>query len=289
MEPGFLLHGYYACEGVYVQACIDAYKLGLIGADGSWGFNARMDKVLTFLETRELNNASYPYWFYHAPDGKDYHEASDKATSPVDVVDTGRLFVALNNLRTVNSSWISRVNNFVYNVNGNRSDYAALVPGIMSQNTSNSIYAYYVASGFAAFWPDHLSSVPNTILNNILSDGTVKTSQGVSLPNAIITGDPLFCSIFELNNNDTKLTNIAKQVYLAHEAYYNATGQYRAFGEGPSLSTDWEYEWVVYGNQTWITLYSNYQPTNVPPLIYTKISMSFLALYNTTFAYNMAV
>ena len=38
--------------GVYVQAVIDAQKLGLIATNGTWGFNARMDKVLTFLETR---------------------------------------------------------------------------------------------------------------------------------------------------------------------------------------------------------------------------------------------
>ena len=96
--------------GVYIQAIIDANKTGLIGFDGDWGSNARINKVLTFLETRELNNASYPYWFYQASDGKDYHAASDLANSNVDIVDSGRLFVALNNLKTFNNSLASRIN-----------------------------------------------------------------------------------------------------------------------------------------------------------------------------------
>ena len=73
-----------------------------------------MNKVLTFLENRELNAATnYPYWFYQATDGKDYHALSDLATGTVDVVDTGRLFVALNNLRNFNSSLAQRIDNIV--------------------------------------------------------------------------------------------------------------------------------------------------------------------------------
>ena len=66
---------------------------------------------------------------------------------------------------------------------------------------------------------------------------------------------------------------LANQVYLAHQAYYNATGQYRAFGEGPSLSGDWQYEWVVLpDNRSWVVLNGTSQVMNEPPLIYTKIA-----------------
>ena len=99
--------------GVYIQAVMDANSTGLIGTDGDWGSSARLEKIVHFLETRELNNASYPYWFYQSADGKSYHENSDKATSPVDIVDTGRLFVALNNLRVFNNSLAQRINNIV--------------------------------------------------------------------------------------------------------------------------------------------------------------------------------
>jgi hypothetical protein len=67
------------------------------------------------------------------------------------------------------------------------------------------------------------------VFNNINSSqkiGTV-TTYGVSLPNASISSEPLLCSVFELNNNP-KLMDLSKQVYLAHEAKYNAKGVYIA-------------------------------------------------------------
>ncbi len=277
--------------GVYIQAIIDAQNLNLTTTDGDWGSSARIEKVLTFLETRPLNNTThYPFWFYQTADGQDWQQTSDLATSPVDVVDTGRLFVALNNLRDFNSSLVSRINNIVmYGQYFNRSNYAALVPSIKTDSlTSTSIYAYYIESGFASFWPDSLGDVPITIMNNIFSAGNV-TLNGVSLPDAELTGDPLLCSVFELNNNDSKLMALANQFYLAHQAYYNATGLYRAFSEGPSLSGDWQYEWVVYpGKGTWVVMMDDSQ-VNISPMIYTKVAFSFLAIYNSSFAKNLSV
>ncbi len=118
--------------GVYIQAVIDANKTGLIGNDGAWGSSARLEKVVRFLETREVNaTTGYPFWFYDATTGLDYHALSDLSTDTVDVVDTGRLFVALNNLRAFNSSLAPRINNIA--LNGQlygRSNYTALVPSI---------------------------------------------------------------------------------------------------------------------------------------------------------------
>ena len=131
---------------------------------------------------------------------------------------------------------------------------------------------------------------PSTILNNIFSAGNVTTYGNVSLPEASISCDPLLCSVFELNSNDSRLMALANQVYLAHEAYYNATGQYRAFSEGSSLTTQWVYEWVVYPDgRTWVVLDISGQNLSITPVIYTKVAMGFLAIYNTTFAKNMCV
>jgi hypothetical protein len=280
--------------GVYIQAVIDANKTGLIGNDGAWGSSARFEKVVGFLETRELNSTNkYPYWFYQAKDGKAFRENSDYATSDVDVIDTGRLFVALNNLRLFNSSLASRINNIVlYGQLYNRSNYAVLVPSIKTEClSSTSIYFYYVASGFASFWPNELSSAHTKILDNIFSTGNTTTPQGVSLPKAAITGDPLLCSLFELNNtNPGRIQTLVNQVYLAHEAYYNSTGNYRAFGEGHSLSTDWVWEWVVLPDgRTWVSLNGMNQDITSSPIIYTKVALGFLAIYNTNFAMNMSV
>ena len=276
--------------GVYIQAVMDANATGLISNDGPWGSSARLEKVVSFLENRPLNaTTGYPFWFYQAADGQDYHADSDLATSPVDVADTGRLFVALSNLEAFNSSLAPRINNIVYNTYGIRSNYVALVPAIKADSqSSNSIYAYYIDCGFESFWPNQLFNATNTILNNMHSAGNV-TTYGVSLPLAAILGDPLYCSVFETSNN-AQLMTLAHQVYLAHEAYYNATGAYRAFSEGSSLSYSWTYEWVVSpDNRTWTILDGQNQPFNINPIIYTKIAISFLALYNTTFAYNMVV
>jgi hypothetical protein len=277
--------------GVYIQAIIDANRTGLISNNGDWGSYARINKVLTFLETRELNSTTnYPFWFYQASDGKDYHTSSDLATGIVDAVDTARLFVALNNLKSFNSSLTGRINSIVVGP-GNRSNYAVLVPDVLNDcKTSVSVYTYYCASGFASFWPNELANAPNMVLNNIgKTPKTTNGTYGVPLPEASISCEPLLCSVFELNNN-SQLNSLANQVYLAHEANYNATGQYVAFSEGETM-TGFIYEWVILPNgDTWKVMNSGEKSySNINPIIYTKVSLSFLALYNTSFARNMAI
>ena len=158
--------------------------------------------------------------------------------------------------------------------------------------TSTSIYAYYFASGFASFFPE-LSNAPDAILNNMLNAGNVTTYGNVSLPKASISCEPLLCSVFDLNNTSPtypKLMVLANQVYLAHEAKYNETGEYVAFSEGNSpLGFIWE--WVVLPNgYTWkITSGGSSSYLEINPIIYNKVAFSFLALYNTTYARNMVV
>ena len=83
---------------------------------------------------------------------------------------------------------------------------------------------------------------------------------------------------------------LADQAYLAHEAYYNATGQYRAFSEGGTASDVWAYEWVVYRDgRTWAVLYSDGSVLGMSPVIYTKVAVGFLSLYDTSFAKGMTV
>lgn len=272
--------------GVYIQAVIDAQSIGLADSAGEWGSSTRLEKVMTFLETRELNaTTGYPFWFY-SNDGTNYHENSDKSTTIVDLADTGRLLIALNNLKTYNTSLAARIDNLVYNTNGNRSNFAAFIPTLKAEaQTSNSIYSYYCISGFASFWPNELSNAPSNILNNMLASGNVSYGN-ITLPRAKLTGEPLYCAIFEIKNNPTQLYTIAQQVYNAHEAYYTTTGLYRAFSEGPSLTGNWAYEWVVNDNQIWAVKIDN-NDSDMTPIIYTKTAFSFLALYNTTFAKNM--
>ena len=280
--------------GVYIQAVIDASKLNITQVSGEWGFNSRIDKVLKFLETRELNNASYPFWFYQATDGKVWHEGSDKNKEPVDIVDTGRLFVALNNLRNYNNNFTQRVNNIVlYGQQYNRSNYAVLLPSIAADgNTSTSVYSYIICSGFAGFWPNAMGNIQTKILDNIYSpsNGNV-TINGIAVPKSAITTDVLLSCIFDLNTSDPRLKSLENQVYLAHEAYSRDNpGKYRAFGEGAAISTDWQWEWVVLPDgRIWKALDGQYQEISVPPLIYTKVAVGFLALNNSTFSKNLCI
>lgn len=269
--------------GVYIQAVIDANKTGLINNNGDWGSHARLDKVVKFLETRELNSTTkVPYWFYGS-DGKGY-----TTQSSVDVIDTGTLFVALNNLKNFDSNFTLRINNIVYNgLQNNRTDYASLVPSIQGFSGSASIYGYYCVSGFACFWPDQLATLPDKILSNMYASN-VKTPENVTLPKADISCEPLLYSFFNLNANP-KIVQLMNQTYSAHEAKYNVTGQYVAFSEGISPSSNFIWEWVVMSDgNTWnITSGQTYLHMN--PVIYSKVSMSFLSLYNTTFARDMSI
>ncbi len=273
--------------GVYIQAVIDAQKIGLILTDGDWGSNERLEKVMNFLETRPLNESTnFPFWFYEATNGQNYHQLSDKAATPVDGADTGRLLLALTNLKNCQPNLTSRINYIVYN----RTDYTPLLSGISSSDGSNSIYAYYIYSGYASFWPIQVGSVPSEILSNIARKPIV-TTYGVSLPNISLTCEPLLCSIFELNKTDTRLANLVGQVYLAHEAYYNNTNQFVAFSEGNSRTNQFIYEWIVAPDgSTWkITNDAKTIYYDINPIIYDKVALSFLALYHTTYAYNLSV
>jgi hypothetical protein len=269
--------------GVYIQAVIDANKTGLIDNNGDWGSHARLDRVVKFLETRELNSTTkIPYWFYGS-DGKGY-----SIQSGVDTIDTGTLFVALNNLKNFDDNFTSRINNIVYNgLQNNRTDYASLVPSMQGFSGSDSIYGYYCVSGFACFWPDQLGTLPDKILSNMYASN-VKTPENVTLPKADISCEPLLYSFFNLNTN-SKIVQLMNQTYSAHEAKYNVTGQYVAFSEGISPSSNFIWEWVVMSNgNTWnITNGQTY--LNITSVIYNKVSMSFLALYNTTFARDMNI
>jgi hypothetical protein len=282
--------------GVYIQTVIDAQEIGLINATGTWGSTVRLNKVLWFLENRPLNATThYPFWFYNATDGQDYYAEPYPPTEVVDVVDTGVLFVGLNNLINFNSSLTAQIDNIVFNESGNPdggSNYAALLPAIESSASSNSIYAYLVASGFASFWPQQVGNVPNEILNNIVDSPTVISPYGnVTLPDAAITCSPLLLSIFELDNNDSRLMGLMNQVYLAHEAYYNATGKYVAFDEGNSLHNGYVYEWVVAPNgSTWqITNMAQNMYYNMNPVVYNDVAFGFLALYDSTYARNTVI
>lgn len=277
--------------GSYIQAIINAQKLGLINATGPWGAQERLGTVVSFLENRPLNATTrYPYWFYDAKTGDSYRQISD-TSSNIDLADTGRLFVALNNLKAHDRSLSQRIDNIVYNAKSDRTDYSAYVSYFSGYSSYNNLYAYYIVSGFASFWPQQLGHLPSTILSNLLNSPPVDVS-GIPLPNAPICNEPLLSSIFETRNGDhDRLMNLASQVYLAHEYRFNETGKYVAPSEGVATDGGWWYEWVVAPNgNPWNISNSDHSSYYLAePVVYNKVAFGYSSLYNTTYTLNMII
>ena len=134
--------------GVYIQSIIDVNRLGILSTGGTWGADARFNKILAFLQTRQLTSNGLPYAWYQSVNG------NPNGTEVQNAADTGELLVALDNLRVFRPDLAVTINNIVYN----RTNYAPLQQAVDALTNSKNLYDYYVASGFAAFWP-------STILN----------------------------------------------------------------------------------------------------------------------------
>jgi hypothetical protein len=156
-------------------------------------------------------------------------------------------------------------------------------------SSSKNLYDYYVANGFAGFWPSRFSTLASTILNNIVSAPTVST-YGVSLPTSKLMCEPLLLSVFNLASN-TQLNGLADQIYSAHEARYTATGKFAAFSEGNtglSGGPSYVYEWVVKDDgSTWYIEDVNQAKSGISPIIYLKAAVGLLAVHDTAFTENM--
>jgi hypothetical protein len=265
--------------GTYIQAIIDANKMGILEKAGAWGADERLNKLLTFLESRELTVEGLPYQWYESRTGRKWGEGGGP-----DLIDTGKLLVALQNLRLHRSDLAERINRVVYE----RTNYSRMWTGVDGIAGSNSIYAYYVAKGFAVFWSERFTSVAEGILNSIISSPEAET-YGVKLPMSQILCDPLLSSVFELKP-DYRLLDLVKRVYLAHEAKYNATGKFVAFSEGNTGLDDpsYAYEWVVTpSGKTWVIRGHGDSDVQLTPIVYFKVAVGFFALYNTEFTRDM--
>ena len=265
--------------GVYIQAIIDASKLGILSNTGSWGADARLSKIVSFLQTRQLSSNGLPFVWYQSANGK------PQVTDEQNAADAGQLLVVLNNLRVFRPDLADSINNIVLT----RTNYAPLEQAVDALTNSKNLYDYYVASGFAGFWPSRFSALASSILNNIVSAPTVST-YGVTLPTSKLMCEPLFLSLFNLSPN-VKLNGLADQVYYAHEARYNATGKFVAFSEGNTGldNPSYVYEWVVKADgSTWTIENDNNVKVGISPIIYFKSAVGLLALHDTVFTENMA-
>ncbi len=220
-----------------------------------------------------------PYVWYQSANG------DPNGTDVQNAADAGALLVALNNLRVFQPDLAGTIDSIVYNY----TNYAPEEQAVSALTGSTSIYAYYIASGFAGFWPSTFSTLASSILNNILTAPTVST-YGATLPISDLTCEPLLLSVFNLAPNNG-LNGLADQVVLAQEARYDATGKFTAFSEGNTGLADpsYVYEWIVRSDgSTWTIDDSNTgQPVGISPIIYFKAAVGLLALTDTSYTENM--
>ena len=52
--------------GTYIFAILDAEMIGILPSGGEWGSTNRIDKIITYLETRELTPEGLSYLWYDA-------------------------------------------------------------------------------------------------------------------------------------------------------------------------------------------------------------------------------
>ncbi len=273
--------------GLYIQAILNAEKIVIINSTGVWGADDRINRVLTFLEKRPLMADGLPYIAYSSSTYQNATTIEQVAT------DAGCLFVALKNLETSRPDLKTRIDNIVYNrTNYERREISVdiLLGEYINGKRAPNIYDYYVTCGFAGFWPDRFSAEADAILNLIVTSPNVNY-QGVLLPSAKITSEPLLMYIFEFKQPDARVIELSKQVYLAQEARYNLTGKFTAFSEG-SIDDVFIWEWVVMPDgRMWVIQTGDHNDVNidlkVTPVVYFKAAAGFLALYNTSYAQRM--
>lgn len=274
--------------GLYVQAIIDAEKMGILSTNGTWGSIYRLDKVLFFLEKRPLMSDGLPYLSYYSNDGSNSSPIRQVAT------DTGALLVALKNVENAKPELKQRIDGIVYN-STNYERCRLSMDLVLSQLESGvrepGIYDYYVTCGFTCFWPERFTNNSNRILSIITSAPKVNYS-GVILPSAKITTEPLLLSIFNLANLDPKLLDLSNQSYLAQEARYNATGKFTAFSEGGTASGVFVWEWIVTDDGRWWIVQTgdcNDVDTDlgIAPVAYFKAATGLHSVYNTAYTSDM--
>ncbi len=264
--------------GVYVQAVVDAAKLGIITNETSWGFDYRIDKVLSFLEDRSLATDGTPYTWYSS------RTKANTDKTPQIAADAGNLLAALKNVEQYRPQFASRIDNIV----NSKTNYENLKQAVERLSGSVNIYDYYVTASFACFWPERFEPQANTILSNIINAPTVMY-EGVTLPKAKLMCEPLLLAIFNLEP-DPSLMDLMRTVYLAHEARHNITGKYVAFTEGnpTGVANYYVWEWVVIPDgQTWVTQRDENTNTDTTPVVFLKAAVGLQVLFNTQFTQNM--
>jgi hypothetical protein len=262
--------------GTYIFAVLDAEALGLIERDGLWGSTHRFDKVLSFLETRQLCPDDVAYLWYDARTGEPAWSLGDSSTN---VSDLGFLLMALHKLKALRPEYANQIDEIVYQ----RENITRLARDPEAWKTTGGIYEWFVAHGFKLFGFD-TEPVTNAIdsLEDIMIGETVET-YGVELPKTSLTSEPVLLAMLTLEE-EPYLNNLVLKTYLAQKNRYLQTGKFTAFSEGNTKLEEpsYIYEFIVTsGGDTWFV------PSGVIPIEYLKVGFGFYAVYGDGYALDL--
>lgn len=262
--------------GTYIFSIIFARKLNLISdgsGSGDWQFTDRINRVFTFLQNRPLSGPT-PYWAYDWATGTPCSETASKLS---DGADQARLLGALHALTAF------------------RPNYASQVASIFARSHSaydtfftelgTNYYDYFFAEGYAAFGYNE-SRVFNAIDNY---SGPFLNVYGQSLPLMKTGAEPLDLEILEgtyaIHPPSSSFLSFANEVSLAQAGRFASTNLLTAWSEGAYSNPDYIYEWIIVntgGWQTWTLASATQSIIKVPPLAFTKVAFSYLAIYGET-------
>jgi len=272
--------------GNYILAIIDADRLGII-TEPTWTADYRIEKILQFLENRELwDNPSYqvPYLVYDAQTGlPGYKTAPDISKEPTNPSDVGRLLIALNELKYYKPGLSGRIDSIVARNNIN-------LIAANSTGWGSGFYRYYISQGYKAFGFD-TQPVRDSLkeMEKLAAGNFVSIYNNQSLPVTHVTSEPILHGIFDLHLNSI-FQEYAYRAHLVQEERFRRTGKYTAFTEGAydnygNIGTYYLYEWIVAGSadRLWIVEKQGGGPLSIPPVVYTKAALGLHAVYATQY------
>jgi len=256
--------------GIYIKAIVDAEKLGILPREGDWGADYRLEKVLSFLEIRELTPDRIPYVQYDAE--KFGERSSYIGETTAHPSDCANLLLALDDLRRFRPELAPRINSLV-----TRYNFQKLAED--SYFSGNDVYPSYVAQGYWAFG----YSTPKLKPLESLGGGAFVDVYGESLPKARVTSEPFALAILE-DRSTSLYRTYADRILSAQQKRYEATQKLTAFSEGVYWRPHYYvYEWIVHAiGETWV-VYGGSGKINAVPIAYTKIAIAFHAIYNSQY------
>ena len=285
--------------GNYLLAILDAQALGLIQQTGPWGATYRLNKVLSYLQTRTLRSDNgLPYWAYHSTDSS---PGTDQSRLVTDVADTGRLLVALYVVETKRPDLAPSVNNILTRP----TPTGATLHDVYNTNfivgkTYNDLYGYYFTLGFAQF-PTFFNVQSSTNAWNNLKSGPKVNVYSQLLPFTNIDSEIFLNGLLEIPNLvDSTFADYAYRTLLAQQGRYQATGKLTGWTEGASDVTPFYlYEWIVHTttqpplDAPGYTLWQLDDTIGGPsqsvinagkvPIVYTKVAIGMNALFGTPY------